>query len=237
VRGVGGRPHFLCAGLKLPGGKACLFLGAGGIILDNIEISGAEVPSSAGGDAACIRNAPGASFNLQDVICHGSQEGVVSDGGAILIENSEFYDNGWSEKAHNGYFAGDCPMLTIRGSTFRDARAGTELTSRCAKTVVSDSTFRSTKGVSAIEIPDGGDTLIYRSTIGKTLGTRRPEILSFARDCRYPASMVLKEVRIINSRGDAEIRNHGACIGHAIAFEGVRIEGPAPKLLGDIHQE
>jgi hypothetical protein len=236
VRGVGGRPHFQCAGLKLPGSRACLFLGAAGITLENIEISGAEDPTSAGGDAACIRNARGANFTLRGVICHGSQEGVASNGGAIVIEGSEFFDNGWSDAAHNGYFAGDC-TLTIRGSIFREARVGTEFTSRCAKTVISDSTFRNTKGTTAIEVPAGGDTMIYRSTIVKTPGARRAEILSFATECRYPGSMVLKDVRIINSRTDAEIQNHGACVGHAIAFERVSIEGLAPKLLGDIRRE
>jgi hypothetical protein len=238
VRGVAGRPHFDCAGIKLVDGKSCLVLGASGITLENLEISGAEIPASAGGDAACIRNSADASFALQGVICHGSQEGVVSEGGTIEIENSEFYDNGWTAATHNAYFGGNCPSVTARGSIFRDARAGSEFTSRCARTDISDSTFGNTKGTLAIDIPDGGETMVYRSTIMKSLGTGGREILGFmTASCRYPGSMVLRDVHIANARSDAEIENRGACAGHVIAFERVTFEGAMPILIGDIRRQ
>jgi hypothetical protein len=237
VRGVAGRPHFDCAGIALAEGKACLFLDADGVVLDNLEISGAVLPADAGTDGACVRNAPNLGFTLRGVICHGSQEGVLSNGGTVVVESSEFFDNGWAAGGHNGNFAGDCPSLTVRGSIFRDARAGTEFASRCAKTIISDSTFRSTHGGRAIEFPDGGETLVYRSTIAMSLTARSPEILTFATEsCRYPASLVLKQVQIDVSRADAEIRNHGRCPGHAIILEAVTFEGPMPQLFGDVRR-
>lgn len=95
--------------------------------------------------------------------------------------------------------------MTVRGSVFRDARAGDEFKSRCRKTLISDSTFRSTRGSHAIDIPDGGETLIYRSTLTKPFGTENQEILSFAAEsCRYPEALTLKQVHIVNSNPNAE---------------------------------
>ncbi len=96
IRGVAGTPHIDCAGLKLAGDKACILLAADGITLENLEISGAVLPDDVGANGACIRNERALSFTLRRVVCHGSQDGLLTDGGGAVIENSEFYDNGWT---------------------------------------------------------------------------------------------------------------------------------------------
>jgi len=234
VRGVAGRPHFDCAGLRLVGDKACLLLAANGITLENLEISGAELPESAGANGACIRNEAKLSFTVRQVLCHGSQNGILSGGGDIVIENSEFFDNGWTGQTHNVYFSGDC-TVTVRGSTFRDARIGHEFKSRCRKTTITDSMFRSTKGSRDIDIPDGGETLIYRSTLVKTVGTDNSEIIGFTPEsCANPGDMTVKDVRIVNSEPNADIRNFDKCAGHAIILQGITVEGVKPKEFGYI---
>jgi hypothetical protein len=235
VRGVAGRPHFDCKGLTPSDGKGCLLLAADGITLDNLEISGAELSEAAGANGACIRNEPNMSFTVLRVSCHTSQEGILSVGGTIVIENSEFFDNGWTGSTHNVYFGGDCPSVTVRGSTFRDARVGHEFKSRCRKTMISDSTFRSTKGSRDIDIPDGGETMIYRSMIMKGPGAQSAEIVGFAAEsCRYPASLVLKQVRISNSNFNAAIHNFNTCAGYAVVLQEVTFEGSPPRLVGYI---
>jgi len=119
IRGVKGQPHFDCGGITLQSDKACLVLAADGITLENLDISGAQISESAGANGACIRNEPNMSFTLRGIICHASQAGVMSEGGTILVENSEFFDNGWGGAAHNVSFGGDC-TLVVRGSIFRD---------------------------------------------------------------------------------------------------------------------
>lgn len=234
LRGVAGQVHFDCAGIAIADGKSCLLLAAPEITLENMEISGAEVPESGGANGACVRNEPNYGFTLRRVICHGSQNGILSSGGTILIENSEFFDNGWSGQAHNVYFSGDC-IVTVRGSTFRDARVGHEFKSRCLKTSISDSTFRSTRGSRNLDIPDGGETLVYRSTLTKVPGTDNPEIVGFAAEsCAHPGEMTLKDVRIVNTDPNADIRNFDRCGGHPIIFQGVTVEGIAPKEIGYI---
>jgi hypothetical protein len=235
VRGIEGRPHIDCAGLRIAADKGCLLLAGRNDTLENLEISGAEISPSLGANGACIRNEPNMSFTIRGVICHGSQNGILSDGGSIVIENSQFYDNGWTGNTHNVYFSGNCASVTVRGSTFRDARVGHEFKSRCAKTEISDSTFRGTRGSRDLDIPDGGQTTVYRSTLLMTPGAESDEIVGFAAEsCRTPGDMLLKEVRIINERRTAVIHNFDKCQGHPIILQGVTFEGTPPTELGYI---
>jgi len=232
LRGIGGRPHFDCQGLRITGDKACLLLAADGITLENLEISGAEVSDALGANGACIRNDHRESFHLRAILCHSSQNGILSNGGDIVIDDSQFYDNGWDGYSHNVYVSGAC-HVTVHHSTFRDARVGHEFKSRCLTTVIADSTFVSTRGSRDIDIPDGGDTRIYRSTLSKMPGTQNHEIIGFAAEsCAHPADMLLQDVYIVNSDPQAAISNHDKCAGHIIIIERMKVSGPRPRDIG-----
>jgi len=227
VRGIAGRPHIDCTGLTLSEEKACVLLAGNGIVIENLEISGALVPES---EAACVRNELNRSYTLRGVICHDSQRGVVSNGGDILIENSEFYDN----RADNAYLGGGC-SVTVRGSSFRDAKTGDEFKSRCTKTMILDSTFRSARGSHDIDIPDGGETTIYRSTLVKLPGTAGETILAFTSDsCAHPGAMLLKQVHITSTDPSAIIQNFNKCPNAPLIFQGVIFDALRPKLVGYI---
>lgn len=234
IRGVAGTPDFDCAGLALAGDKACLLLAANGITLENLNIGGAVLPDSLGANGACIRAESNVSVTLRLISCHGSQDGLLTSGGKVVIENSEFYDNGWTGLAHNVYLGGQCTAV-VRGSMFRDARVGHEFKSRCEKTEISDSIFRSTHGSRDLDIPDGGDTMVYRSTLVKTPGAESAEIVGFTTEsCSYPGDLVLKDVTIVNSRRDAVIHNFDKCDGGPIVLEGVRAQGMPFRKIGYI---
>jgi hypothetical protein len=234
VLGIGGAVLIRCAGIRLVEDKACLLLTANGITLEDLDISGAELSDAFGANGACVRNESNASFTLRRIICHSSQEGVLSSGGNIVVENSEFYDNGWTDRTHNVYFGGDC-IVTVRGSIFRDARVGHEFKSRCRTTQIFDSIFRSTHGSRDLDISDGGDTLVYRSKIMKGPGAASDELIGFAPEsCAHPGTMVLKDVEIINQRANATITNYDRCVGHPIVLDGVTFKGIPPRLAGYI---
>ena len=235
IRGVGGTPHFDCANFTLAENKACILLAADGITLENLEISGAVLPDSLGANGACVRNEPDLSFTLRRISCHGSQDGLLTNGGSVVIEESEFYDNGWTGQTHNVYFSGHCLSVTVRGSIFRDARVGHEFKSRCAKTEISELIFRSTHGSRNLDIPDGGETIVYRSTLLKTPGAESQQIVGFTPEsCTYSGNMTLKNIKIVNSRPDADIQNFDRCEGKAIVFQGVTVEGMPFKEFGYI---
>ena len=235
LRGVGGRPHFDCRGIALADDIACLMVAAPGVTIEDIEISGAAVAEAGGGLAACVRNEPNLDFTLRRITCHGSQNGVIGNGGDIVIEDSEFYENGGTRNMNNAAFTGKC-TVTVRGSIFRDARSGDEFKSRCKKTRISDSTFRSTAGALDLDIADGGDALVYRSTLAKTANAASELIVGFASEgCVEPGDLVLKEVHIVNSHPNAKITNFGKCDGRAIVLQGVTVEGLPLKEFGYIY--
>jgi hypothetical protein len=237
IRGVAGTPHFDCAGLALTRGKACLLLEGDGITLENLDISGAVVSDAVGANGACIRNEPDVSFTLRRISCHGSQDGLLTSGGRVVIENSEFYDNGWTDLTHNAYLSGKCVVI-VRGSTFRDARVGHEFKSRCQRTEIANSVFRSTHGSRALDIPDGGETVVYRTSIVKTPDAESEEIIGFAAEsCPNPGDMILRDVTIVNSRPNASIHNFDKCAGRAIVLENMRTEGLPFRQIGYIVQK
>lgn len=235
VRGIDGRPHIDCTGIEPAQDKACVLLLGQHDTLENLEISGAQISQKLGANAACVRNGHDVSFTLRQVICHDSQDGILSDGGTIVIEESEFFKNGLNELTHNVYFSGNCVSVTVRGSQFHDALVGHEFKSRCAKTEITDSTFRSTKGSRDLDLPDGGDVLVYRSTLEKTEGAASEEIVAFAAEsCKYPGDMVLRDVRIVNLRQRGVIHDFDKCEGHAIVLENITYEGARPVEEGNI---
>ncbi len=231
LRGIGGRPHIDCAGVALAGDRACLFLAAAGIVLDNLEISGAA-PAASDAAAACVANAPGIGFRLRRIFCHGAENGLLAAGGTVVIEDSEFYDNGWTAGSSNLALDGGC-IATIRGTIVRDARHGDELLSRCSSTEITDSTVTSSAGLAALDLPAGGDAMIYRSIIEKGRDAGSDDILRFATaSCRHPGNLVLKDVRIVNAAPDAALRNADHCLGGAIVLEQVTVTGPALRRFG-----
>ena len=233
LRGVAGRPHIDCAGLALAGDRACLLLAADGITLDNLELSGAApIDASDETAVACIAGLPDLDFSLSAIVCHGAQNGIIAHGGTILIDESDFYDNGGSRSGNNVALDDGC-LLTVRSSTFRDAKHGAELIARCARVTISDSTFRSAAGKVALELPEGGEVMVYRSTFEKVRDAVPGDFVRFsAEGCRYPGSMLLKDVRIVNVRPDTGVRNFDRCFGSAIVLEHVTVEGVAVQETG-----
>lgn len=77
--------------------------------------------------------------------------------------------------------------------------------------------------------------MIYRSTLVKTVGTDNSEIIGFTPEsCANPGDMTVKDVRIVNSEPNADIRNFDKCAGHAIILQGITVEGVKPKEFGYI---
>jgi hypothetical protein len=235
LRGTAGRPHFDCAGLALAADKACLAIAADGVTLDNLEISCAAASPSAGGDAACLRSDGNLRLTLSDIFCHASQSGLVATGGVFAIVHSEFFENGGGSGGRNIDLGRDCISVTVTGSVFRDSANGDEFTSRCLRTEISDSTFRSMRGARVLDFPVGGEVFVYRSTIEKTASSRAKEIIGFAdQPCEHRGSLRLKQVQITNARTDALITNFDKCVGEPITVEQVGVRGLPVSVLGFI---
>jgi hypothetical protein len=235
VRGIGGKPHFDCGGLRVAQDKACLLLAGPDIVLENIEISGAEIGPSLGANAACVRNEPNFSFTLRKIVCHGSQNGVLTNGGTVVIEGSEFFDNGWTGNTHNIYLSGDCAKVTVRDSIFRDARVGHEFKSRCRETDIENSTFKATRASRALDLPDGGVVTIKRGSITQGAGVQNREMIGYSPEsCKYPGSLTLERVQIIGNNPNGIIANFDKCPGGVIRLIHVDFQGTRPQFRGKV---
>ena len=238
LRGVGGRPHISCGGMRPTADKACILLVGENITLENLEISGAEISTGLGANAACVRNEPNRSFTLRGIVCHSSQNGLLTSGGTVLIDGSEFYDNSWSGQTHNVYLSGNCPLVTVRNSVFREARVAHEFKSRCRKTVISDSTFRSRTGSRALDIAEGGETLVSNVQIFRAITVANADIIGFAPEsCGLAAPMRIIRSRIVNEHPSGSVTNYGKCDGQPIILEGVVFEGVRPVLRGYVQEK
>jgi hypothetical protein len=234
IRGFKGRAHIDCGGLRPTADKACILLMAKDITLENLEISGAEIPAGAGGNAACVRNEPDLDFKLRKIVCHGSQDGVLTNGGKIVIENSEFFDNGWNDRTHNIYLSGNCLSVTVRNSKFHDARVGHEFKSRCAVTTISNSVFHAVKGSRGLDLPDGGVVTIEGGEIRQEATVQNTEMIGFAAEsCRHPGKMTVHGTHFVGTSRSI-IHNFDKCEKQPIELIDVVFEGPRPTLQGDV---
>src|SRR5262249_42530898 len=155
-------------------------LAGANITLENLEISGAAVSEEDGNNGACVRNEPGMSFSLRRIVCHDSQNGILSDAPNVVIEGSEFYNNGWNGKTHNAYLTVHCERVTVRDSVFRDAKVGHEFKSRCRDTVISNTTFHAVRGSRALDISDGGLVAVEGGAIIEEAGVENPQMIGYA---------------------------------------------------------
>jgi hypothetical protein len=134
IRGVNGRPH-LVGGDKLAQGKAIWVFNGDEVIVENVEFSGARVPS---GNGAGIR-AQGRRLTVRAGYFHDSDTGLLSDNDPdqeITIEYSEFARNGHDNgKAHNLYI-GSIKRFEMRFSSSHGARTGHLLKSRAKQNLI-----------------------------------------------------------------------------------------------------
>jgi hypothetical protein len=234
IRGFHGRAHVDCAGLRPIADKACILLAAADVTLEDLEITGAEIPAAAGANAACVRNEPNLDFKLDKVVCHASQNGVLTNGGKVVIENSEFFDNGWDGQSHNVYFSGNCLSVTVRNSKFHDARVGHEFKSRCAVTAISNGSFHAVKGSRALDLPDGGTVTVDGGEIRQESTVQNAEMIGFAAEsCRVPGKMTVRGTHIVGTARSV-VHNFGKCENQPIELIDVKFEAPRPYLQGDV---
>ena len=231
------RTRIDCTGLALARGKACIVVAAPGVVIEKLAIEGAVLPPEHGANGACIRNEHGIELTLRNISCAHSQDGLLTDGGRILIEDSKFFDNGWTGYTHNIYLSGACEAV-IRRSEMRGARVGHELKSRCATLLVENTTLIVERGSRALDVPDGGMVTVRGGRMVQGAHPDNAEIVGFTPEaCRHPGDLTLIGVEIETAYAEARIRNYDRCPGAAIRLDGVRITPPgAVALVGRVER-
>ncbi len=155
IRGVNGRARIDAAG-NYAWGKGIWVVAGDGITIENIEFSGARVPDRNG---AGIRLDSG-NLTVRNCVFRNNENGILGGFyGKVLVEHSEFYDNGYGDgQSHNIYLNSGVAEFTLRYSASRRAKIGHLVKSRAAVNYILYNRLTQEDGTGSYELdlPNGG---------------------------------------------------------------------------------
>jgi len=161
IEGINGRPHLIADGQNI-WGKGIWVLAGDNITVVNIEFSGASVPDRNG---AGIR-VDGSGFTISRCNFHDNENGILANPhpeAQVLIEYSEFYNNGFGDGQSHNVYINDAARLTFQFNYSHHAFIGHCLKSRASENVIlynrimDEETGRSSR---LVDLPNGGLSII-----------------------------------------------------------------------------
>jgi len=178
IRGVNGRAHIDAAG-QYAAGKGIWVVAGDNIVIENIEFSGAKVPDRNG---AGIRLDSG-NLTVRNCVFHDNETGILGGFyGRVLIEHSEFYDNGYGDgQSHNIYLNAGVQEFTLRYSASRRAKVGHLVKSRAVKNFIlyNRLTQESGTGSYEIDLPSGGVAYVIGNVLQQGDTTQNRSMISY----------------------------------------------------------
>lgn len=182
IRGVNGRAKIDAAG-KNSQGKAIWVIQGHDTTIENVELSGCAVPDKNG---AGIRQ-EGANLTLRNCYFHDNENGILTganDQSSIVIEHSEFGNNGDGEGyAHNMYI-GHIKSFTLRGCYTHHSKSGHLVKSRAAKNYILYNRITGEDGTGSYEIdlPNGGLSFVIGNVVQQGPTTENGAMMSYAKE-------------------------------------------------------
>jgi hypothetical protein len=183
IRGVHGRPHIRAEG-KYAEGKAIWVIKGNNTTVENIEFSGAKVPDRNG---AGIR-LEGAGLTIRGCYFHDNENGILTGTNKeseIVIENSEFANNGYGDgKTHNIYI-GQVKSFTLRYCYSHHAMIGHAVKSRALVNYILYNRImdeKTGKSSYAIDLPNGGVAYVLGNLIQQGANAENWTIISYGKE-------------------------------------------------------
>ncbi|MBR9923132.1 MAG: hypothetical protein GYB31_20070 [Bacteroidetes bacterium] len=161
IRGVGGRPHLEADGAYILG-KGIWVLAGNNITVENIEFSGATVPDQNG---AGIR-LDGEGMTVRHCYFHDNENGILTSNpslGDILIEFSEFANNGFGDGYTHNIYVGHVGRFTFQYNYTHHAQVGHCIKSRARENyILYNRIMDEETGYSSrlIDLPNGGFSVV-----------------------------------------------------------------------------
>jgi len=207
IRGVGGRPHIQAGGVSAEG-KAIWVIRGKNVIVENIEFSGATVPD---GNGAGIRG-EGSDLTIRQCYFHDNQAGFLcgKTDGSIVIESSEFANNGTGDGQTHNIYVGATKSFTLRNSYSHHAKVGHNLKSRALENhVLYNRLMDETSGTASyeIELPLGGVAYVIGNVIQKGPDAENSVLFSYgAEGLEYQANrLYVVNNTFVNNRPDGGV--------------------------------
>jgi hypothetical protein len=175
----GSRPH-LDADNKNAQGKGIWIPYGANTIVENIEFSGARVPSHNG---AGIRQS-GVNLTVLNCYFHDNQEGILESnipGSNIVIKFTEFARNGYKDGQSHNLYIGHAASLDFEFNYSHDAIVGHLLKSRAAVNYVLYNRLTGENGTDSYELdlPNGGTSCVIGNLIQQGPNTQNFAMLSY----------------------------------------------------------
>jgi hypothetical protein len=180
VRGVNGRAHVDADGQNAQG-KAIWVVQGNDVTLENVELSGAEVPDLNG---AAIR-AEGNNLTIRGSYFHDNQEGILGGAGELLIESTEFARNGNcidpNGCAHNIYISASVTKFTLQYCYSHSVMDGHLVKSRARENHILYNRLTGEQSTASYELsfPNAGTTYVIGNVIEQGPATGNSTILDY----------------------------------------------------------
>lgn len=179
VRGV-----HLVAPSSIPNQKAIWVIAGDQTLIENIEFSGASVPDKNG---AGIRLEKG-SMIIRNCSFHDNEDGILGGSGPscqVVIENSEFYNNGFGDGYSHNIYIGNAASFLIQYCYTHGAKIGHLIKTRAQKNLILYNRIMDEGAGTAsyeIDIPNGGTSHIIGNIIHQGAKTANPTIITYGEE-------------------------------------------------------
>src|SRR5215471_2524948 len=179
IRGANGRPH-IDAGGNDSQGKGIWVIAGNDTIIENVEMSGAAVPSHNG---AAIRQ-EGRNLTIRNCYFHDNEEGILTGpdlSSAILIEYSEFARNGYGDGFTHNMYIGNIGQFTLQFSYSHDAIIGHLVKSRASQNYILYNRLTDQSGSASYELdlPNGGLSYVIGNIIQQSGTTQNSNMTAY----------------------------------------------------------
>jgi hypothetical protein len=181
LRGVGGRAHLRVAGQSAQG-KGIWVIAGNGAVVENVEFSGARVPDQNG---AGIR-LEGSGLTLRNCYFHNNEDGILTGNNPtsdILIEGSEFANNGYGDGRSHNIYVGVVRSFTLQHSYVHHAKIGHNVKSRAQTNYILYNRIMDEKTGTAsyaLDLPNGGRSYVIGNLIQKGVEADNPDLIAYS---------------------------------------------------------
>ncbi len=180
--GVNGRPR-IDAGHRSAQGKAIWVISGNNTTIENLEFTGEAVPDHNG---AGIRQ-EGTNLVVRLCYFHDNQEGILTGSdpsSKILIESTEFGDNGYSDGLSHNIYIGRIAEFTLRYSYSHDSISGHLVKSRASRNFILYNRLTGETGSSSYELdlPNGGLSYVIGNIIEQGPLSENGTIVAYAEE-------------------------------------------------------
>lgn len=189
LRGAGGRARIDAAG-RSSQGKAIWVIGGNDTVVENIEFSGAAVADKNG---AGIRH-QGGNLTVRNCYFHDNEDGILGGDAAsshILVEYTEFANNGAGDGYSHNMYIGHAGRFTLRFCYSHHSKVGHLVKSRAAENYIlynrlSDEATGT--GSYEINLPNGGRSFIVGNIVEQGPRTQNSTIVSYREEGPHAAN-------------------------------------------------